>query len=204
MTWTGDRSAANDAGHGKGATRARRPVVVCCAGAPIPALKVVASPEGGTAKATSGLIGPFGACTLNRDDANGESLEKAGMQESLSINDYKLRLYGDASFTLTRQYKEVISLYLQRTWTLGSDDDTGYWIQNKAIIYFVPNNSDLPDNAFLDAGEYRRFQIYCYWSRYQYFVDMMRNEKPVYFRFNHDTKFAYFDTNAEPIGEEET
>ncbi len=73
MTWTGDRSAANDAGHGKGATGARRPVVVCCTGAPIPAFKVVASPEGGTAKATSGLIGPFRACSLDRDVANGGS-----------------------------------------------------------------------------------------------------------------------------------
>lgn len=38
----------------------------------IPAIEVLASPEGGTAKATSGLIGPFGACCLDRGDANGE------------------------------------------------------------------------------------------------------------------------------------
>lgn len=82
MTWAAGRSAANDAGYGKGATGARRPGVACCAGAPISAFKVLASPEGGTAKAPLGLIGPFDARSLDRDDANGESRLKRLLAEN--------------------------------------------------------------------------------------------------------------------------
>ncbi len=59
--------------------------------------------------------------------------------------------------------------------------------------YFIPPNSKHVDRVNL------RYSI----SEYDHFLDLLRNEKPVYFFYNETTKVGYIRTGQEPIGEAE-
>ena len=77
--------------------------------------------------------------------------------------------------------------------------------QRRATLWFnkpgdVPN---LPNSEFsANDGSPR------YYARFRYeslrgIVDTLRNEKPVFFRFNNTSNTAFVTTGAEPVGEEE-
>lgn len=55
--------------------------------------------------------------------------------------------------------------------------------------YFIPPNSKHVDRINL------RYSI----SEYEHFLDLLRNEKPVFFFYNEHTKVGYIRTGQEPI-----
>ena len=57
--------------------------------------------------------------------------------------------------------------------------------------YFIPPNSKHVDRINL------RYSI----SEYEHFLDLLRNEQPVYFCYNEHTKVGYIRTGQEPICE---
>jgi hypothetical protein len=71
----------------------------------------------------------------------------------------------------------------------------------KAIVWFIPNGSPLPDNK-KHPGE-NVFDVYYQIDDWEAIIDIMRNEKPVYFNFNDACNTAQIYTGNEPVGEEE-
>ena len=66
---------------------------------------------------------------------------------------------------------------------------------------FYPDNKKLPANYY-DVNSklvYLRYPI----SMYANILDLMRNEKPIYFSFSEKSKLGYIRTGKEPIGEGE-
>ena len=66
---------------------------------------------------------------------------------------------------------------------------------------FYPDGKTLPENYY-DVNSklvYLRYPI----SMYPNILDLMRNEKPIYFSFSDKSKLGYIRTGKEPIGEGE-
>jgi hypothetical protein len=66
---------------------------------------------------------------------------------------------------------------------------------------FYPDNKSLPEN-YHDVNSklvYLRYPL----SMYSSIIDILRNEKPIYFSFSDKTKLGYIRTGKEPIGEGE-
>ena len=102
----------------------------------------------------------------------------------------------------------LITKYAATLYTGGSESN----LQCKAIIncyndtqitpvmsayfyhegYFIPANSKHVDRVNL------RYSI----SEYDHFLDLLRNEKPVFFYFNEHTSVGYIRTGQEPVWEE--
>lgn len=57
--------------------------------------------------------------------------------------------------------------------------------------YFIPPNSRHVDRVHL------RYPI----SEYDHFLDLLRNEKPVFFNYNEHTKVGYIRSGQEPVFE---
>lgn len=72
----------------------------------------------------------------------------------------------------------------------------------KAILWFLPNASSLPDNSKLTGQDV--FYIYYHTSDWEAVLDVLRNETPVYFNYVEENKTAQIYTGDEPVGEEET
>lgn len=53
-----------------------------------------------------------------------------------------------------------------------------------------------------ENGKYE-FLIYLRVEKYAAFIDILRNEKPLYFFYNFDTDQSYITTSDEPVGEGE-
>jgi hypothetical protein len=70
------------------------------------------------------------------------------------------------------------------------------------IVYVLDDSSPVPDNTFL--SQYKRGTIFVPRWQYDWFLDMLRNEKPVYCYLNSDTpKWNSLYTGQEPVGEQE-
>jgi hypothetical protein len=66
---------------------------------------------------------------------------------------------------------------------------------------FYPDNKTLPVNYY-DVNSklvYLRFHLHMYDS----IIDILRNEKPIYFSYSEKSKLGYIRTGKEPIGEGE-
>ena len=66
---------------------------------------------------------------------------------------------------------------------------------------FYPEQQKLPENYY-DVNSklvYLRYPM----SMYSYVLDILRNEKPIYFSFSEKTKLGYIHTGKEPVGEGE-
>ncbi|WKK64550.1 hypothetical protein [Lutimonas zeaxanthinifaciens] len=66
---------------------------------------------------------------------------------------------------------------------------------------FYPDNKTLPEN-YHDVNSklvYLRYPV----SMYANVVDLLRNEKPIYFSYSEKSKLGYIRTGKEPIGEGE-
>jgi hypothetical protein len=70
------------------------------------------------------------------------------------------------------------------------------------MIYFLTESSFVPNNAFY--ANQKRGTIYLPRGQYQWYVDLLRNERPVYCFLNSSyPKQNSIYTGAEPIGEDE-
>jgi hypothetical protein len=66
-------------------------------------------------------------------------------------------------------------------------------------LNFYPDNKSLPENYY-DVNSklaYLRYPL----SMYPNIIDILRNEKPIYFSYSQKTKLGYIRTGKEPIGE---
>lgn len=66
---------------------------------------------------------------------------------------------------------------------------------------FYPDGMSLPEN-YHDVNSklvYLRYHV----SMYANIIDILRNEKPIYFSFSDKSKLGYIRTGKEPIGEGE-
>jgi hypothetical protein len=71
-----------------------------------------------------------------------------------------------------------------------------------AVVYALDDTSPVPANTFLPA--YKRGTIFVPRWQFEWFLDLVRNEKPVYCYLNSDTpKSNSLYTGAEPVGEQE-
>lgn len=71
----------------------------------------------------------------------------------------------------------------------------------KAVIRFV--NSDLPENSMEVIGSKNIYHVYYQLNMYPYVIDILRNEEPLFFYYNHDNHESYITTGDEPVGEGE-
>ncbi|MEB8329778.1 hypothetical protein OO009_10450 [Flavobacteriaceae bacterium KMM 6897] len=66
-------------------------------------------------------------------------------------------------------------------------------------INFYPENKNLPENH----NDKRNKLVYLNYpmSMYPNVIDLLRNEKPIYFSYSESLKMGYLRTGKEPIGE---
>lgn len=68
-------------------------------------------------------------------------------------------------------------------------------------VNFYPDKKSLPENYY-DVNSklvYFRYPM----SMYGHVIDILRNEKPIYFSYSEKTKLGYLRTGKEPVGEGE-
>lgn len=74
--------------------------------------------------------------------------------------------------------------------------------EHQVVIYALHDSSPVPDNTFLPP--YKHGTIFVPRWQYDWFLDMLRNEKPVYCYLNSNTpKSNSLYTGKEPVGEQE-
>ncbi len=70
------------------------------------------------------------------------------------------------------------------------------------VVYVLDDTSPVPGNTFLPA--YKRGTIFVPRWEFEWFLDLVRNEKPVFCYLNSDTpKWNSLYTGQEPVGEHE-
>jgi len=69
------------------------------------------------------------------------------------------------------------------------------------ILWFI--NGILKSNEINHIGSKRVLNCYFRAERYPDFIDILRNEKPLFFYYNQDDKTCYITTSDEPVGEGE-
>jgi hypothetical protein len=102
---------------------------------------------------------------------------------SATIDNYKVVLYGKDA--LAGDLVAFIHCY-----------STG---RNVVTCEFYRDGSSLPENRYKGC----RVGLVYPWSRFSAVLDVLRNEKPVYFGFILSTKVGYVSTRSEPVGEGE-
>lgn len=71
-----------------------------------------------------------------------------------------------------------------------------------AVVYVLDDTSPVPANTFIPAA--KRGTIFVPRWQFEWFRDLVRNEKPVYCYLNSDTpKWNSLYTGQEPVGEQE-
>lgn len=70
------------------------------------------------------------------------------------------------------------------------------------VVYVLDDSSPVPENTFLP--QYKRGTIFVARWQYEWYLDLLRNEKPVYCYLNSNTpKWNSLYTGREPVGEQE-
>ena len=96
---------------------------------------------------------------------------------------YKVFLYGGSGASMS---KAVINLSLP---------------SGKAIIRF--KDGRLKKNSSSKTGKKTTYEVYVSADRYPHFIDLLRNEKPLYFFYDLSENISYITTSDEPVGEGE-
>jgi len=96
---------------------------------------------------------------------------------------YKVFLYSGGGASLS---KAVIHL------TLPS---------GKAVLRFKEGR--LKKNSTSGKGKKNLYEVYIAADRYPHFIDLLRNEKPLYFFYDYNENISYITTSDEPVGEGE-
>ncbi len=71
----------------------------------------------------------------------------------------------------------------------------------KAILRF--RDGRLKKNKATVNGKNSTYEVYIKADRYLAFIDLLRNEKPLYFFYDLKGNVAYITTSDEPVGENE-
>ena len=70
-------------------------------------------------------------------------------------------------------------------------------------ITFYTEGTSLQDNQSPIVSDRQHVYLHVYYSDYPNMIDLLRNEKPVYFFYRVATKSGYLTTSKEPVGESE-
>ena len=73
--------------------------------------------------------------------------------------------------------------------------------QGKAVLHFIAG--DLPENGSKSVGENMYYDVYVKADSFADYIDILRNEKPLFFYYNYESKVAYITSSDEPVGENE-
>lgn len=105
---------------------------------------------------------------------------------TIKINTYEVRFYGDTDGGSSSFFAHIICRSAE--WQL--------------ILRFLTPGSEVPDNLFQPS--LKRIYVFIPGERLPYYVDLLRNEKPISFQINTDNpNLRIFYTGEEPVGEEE-
>jgi len=97
---------------------------------------------------------------------------------------YKVTLYSN-----TNNNHELYSIHLKIP-------------SGEAILKFV--NGELGENSHTDTvNNHSKYLLYFDANRFSAFIDILRNEKPLFFYFDYDSNQGYITTSDEPVGEGE-
>ncbi len=101
----------------------------------------------------------------------------------------------------------AISTYKVVRYGNGSGSEIGAYIhcffnnRNVMSMVFWNDEANVPKNH-QNPGQ--RVQLYYPTSAFEGILNILQNEKPLYFGFIDTTKVGYLSTYSEPVGEEET
>ena len=101
-----------------------------------------------------------------------------------------------------------INLYWVHFQSGGSDQNTVYpralvkcYHDDDFVVQinFYPDNKKVPENFYDKRNKlvYLRYNM----SMYPNVIDLLRNEKPIYFSYSDNLKMGHLRTGKEPIGE---
>ncbi len=81
-----------------------------------------------------------------------------------------------------------------------------FWeAKQKATLWFYRDGTvPIPPNTSFQRGRDTNYYGRFGQNQFADFVDILRNEKPVYFHWNAETNGVFLATGKEPVGEEET
>lgn len=71
----------------------------------------------------------------------------------------------------------------------------------KTVLRFAKGR--LAKNSSRKSGGKVNYKVNIAADRFPHYVDILRNEKPLYFYFNNKTKLSYITSSDEPVGEGE-
>ncbi len=71
----------------------------------------------------------------------------------------------------------------------------------KVFLYFCKNF--MKDNYVDDSNPKKEFHVFLRADKYPAYIDILRNEKPLFFYYNFDQDMMYITTTDEPVGEAE-
>ena len=80
----------------------------------------------------------------------------------------------------------------------------GLFANNRSYIgvaFFHRDQATMPDSDRQTA--HNTYEVHYTWEDFPQVIDILRNESPVYFRYNPQYKFGYISTGKEPVGEGE-
>jgi hypothetical protein len=80
-----------------------------------------------------------------------------------------------------------------------------YWgAQVRATLWFYRDSAPaISPNASYSSGGVIRYYARFRQAQFHDAIDLLRNEKPLYFQFNDTTNGAFLSTGGEPVGEAE-
>jgi hypothetical protein len=107
---------------------------------------------------------------------------------------------------LVQTYEEALGHAMSATWSGTTIRARGYVVcyggDHRFIAYFLTDDSPVPDPVYVVANKVGA--VFLPFKEMAPWVDMLRNEKPVYAYLNSERpEWNYIRTTQEPVGEEE-
>lgn len=103
------------------------------------------------------------------------------------------------SFTIEEFKKYKVFLYAGN----GNDHASIHIPLSKGKVTLRFAKGRLAKNSSRKSGDNVNYKVNIAADHFSDFIDILRNEKPLYFYFNNKTKLSYITTSDEPVGEGE-
>ena len=75
-------------------------------------------------------------------------------------------------------------------------------IQRAVLVFGSPNMPAQRISEMTGTAD-RAYLVYMQLTRYEHIIDILRNEKPIIFKYNPQSNTVYVETHFEPVGEGE-
>lgn len=103
------------------------------------------------------------------------------------------------SFIIQEFKKYKVFLYANN----GNDVASVHVKLKKGKVIFRFAKGRLAKNSSSKSGAMVNYKVNIPADQYPNYIDLLRNEKPLFFYFNSKTKLSYITTSDEPVGEAE-